>query len=107
MTTTTFTNAIANAVGTAEVVVFTAADKSIVIGCSVSNLKSTTIPFTIKMRRGSADTYVHKDKRIEAGEPFELMKGNKLVLNAGDKLIVSALVDSSLDVVFSILQGVS
>jgi hypothetical protein len=104
---TSFTNAIANAVGTTEQIVFTATDKAIIVGGSVSNLLSTTVPFTIKVRRGTTDTYVHKDKRIESGEPFELMKGNKLVLAAGDKLIVSSKVDSSLDVVFSILQGVS
>jgi hypothetical protein len=104
---TTFTNAIANGVGTTEVEVYTAPEKAIVIGCSVSNLLSTTVPFTIKTRRGSTDTYVHKNKRIEAGEPFELMKGNKLVLLPGDKLIVSAMVTTSIDVVFSILQGVS
>jgi hypothetical protein len=104
---TSFTNAIANAVGTTEQIVFTATDKAIIVGGSVSNLLSTTVPFTIKVRRGTTDTYVHKDKRIESGEPFELMKGNKLVLAAGDKLIVSSKVNSSLDVVFSILQGVS
>lgn len=104
---TTFTNAISRAVGTTETIVFTATDKSIVIGCSITNLLSTTVPFTIKVRRGSQDTYIHKDKRIESGEPFELMKGNKLVLATSDKLIVSSKVDSSLDVVFSILQGVS
>jgi hypothetical protein len=104
---TSFTNAIANAVGTTEQIVFTATDKSIVVGCSITNLLSTTVPITIKVRRGSTDTYVHKDKRVESGEPFELMKGNKLVLQASDKLIVSSKVDSSLDVVFSILQGVS
>lgn len=104
---TTFTNAIANGVGTTETIVYTATEKAIVIGCSISNLISSTVPFTIKTRRGSTDTYVHKDKRIEAGDPFELMKGNKLVLLAGDKLIVSSKVDASLDVVFSILQGVS
>jgi hypothetical protein len=104
---TTFTNAISRAVGTTETIVFTATDKSIVIGCSITNLLSTTVPFTIKVRRGSDDTYIHKDKRIESGEPFELMKGNKLVLATSDKLIVSSKVDSSLDVVFSILQGVS
>ena len=103
--TTTFTNAIANGVG--EVIVYTATEKAIVIGCSISNIISTTVPFTIKTRRGSTDTYVHKDKRIEAGDPFELMKGNKLVLLPGDKLVVSAKVATSLDVVFSILQGVS
>jgi hypothetical protein len=104
---TSFINAISRGVGTTEVEVFTAPDKSIVIGCSITNLLSTTVPITIKLRRSSTDTYIHKDKRIESGEPFELMKGNKLVLAVGDKLIVSSKVDSSLDVVFSILQGVS
>lgn len=103
---TTFTNAIANAVGLTETVVYTATEKAIVIGCSVNNLLSTTVPFTIKTRRNGVDTFVHKDKRVEAGEPFELMKGNKLVLLAGDSLVVSAKVAQSLDVVFSILQGV-
>ena len=104
---TSFTNAIANAVGTTEQIVFTATDKSIIVGCSITNLLSSTVPITIKVRRGVVDTYIHKDKRVESGEPFELMKGNKLVLATGDKLVVSAKVASSLDVVFSILQGVS
>jgi hypothetical protein len=103
---TIFTNAIRNSVGTTEVVAYTATEKAIVIGCSVSNLLSTTVPFTIKTRRGNVDTFVHKNKRIDAGDPFELMRGNKLVLLPGDSLVVSALVPQSLDVVFSILQGV-
>jgi hypothetical protein len=35
------------------------------------------------------------------------MQGNKLVLLTGDKLVVSAKVAASIDVMFSILQGVS
>ena len=104
---TAFVNAISRAVGTTEVIGFTATDKSIVIGCSLTNLTSGTVPVTLVLRRGSDNTYIQKDKRIEAGEPFELMKGNKLVLASGDKLVVSAKVDSSIDAVFSILQGVS
>ena len=104
---TSFINAIANSVGTTEQVVYTASGKAIVIGCSITNKLTTTVPMTIKLRRSGVDTYIHKDKRIESGEPFELMKGNKLVLASGDILVVSAAVDSSLDVVFSILQGVS
>ena len=104
---TVFVNAISRAVGTTEVISFTAPEKCIVIGGSINNLLSTTVPFTIKIRRGSQDTYIQKDKRIEAGDPFELSKGNKLVLATGDKLIVSAKVDSSIDAVFSILQGVA
>jgi hypothetical protein len=105
--TTTFTNAIANSVGTSDVEVYTAPSKSIVIGCSVSNLLSSTVPITIKTRRSSTDTFIYKDNRIEAGDPSALMQGNKLVLLPGDKLVVSAKVASSVDVVFSILQGVS
>jgi hypothetical protein len=104
---TVFVNAISRAVGTTPVVSFTAPEKCIVIGGSISNLLTTTVPFTLIIRRASEDTYIQKDKRIEAGEPFELSKGNKLVLAPGDSLVVSAKVDSSIDAVFSILQGVA
>jgi hypothetical protein len=104
---TVFVNAISRAVGTQEVISFTAPEKCIVIGGSINNLLSTTVPFTLKIRRGTDDTYIQKDKRIDAGEPYELSKGNKLVLATGDKLVISAKVASSIDAVFSILQGVS
>lgn len=104
---TTFVNAISRGVGTTEAVVFTAPEKSIVIGGSITNKLSTTVPFTLILRRGTDDTYVQKDRRVDANDPFELMKGNKLVLQTGDKIVVSAKVDSSIDAVFSILQGVS
>lgn len=104
---TSFTNATAKAVGITDVDVFTAIEKSIVIGGSIANLLSTTVPFTIKVRRGSEIIYVHKDKRIESGEPFELNKGNKLVLLPDDVLVVNSKLAASIDAVFSILQGVS
>lgn len=104
---TTFVNAISRGVGTTEAVVFTAPEKSIVIGGSITNKLSTTVPFTLVLRRGTDDTFIQKDRRVDANDPFELMKGNKLVLNTGDKLVVSSKVDSSIDAVFSILQGVS
>jgi len=104
---TTFVNATARGIGTQEVIVHTATEKSIIIGCSITNKLSTTVPVTIKVRNNTTDTYWTKEKRIEAGIPDELMKGNKLVLQAGEKLVVSALVDSSIDMVLSILQGVS
>lgn len=104
---TVFVNAISRAVGTTEVISFTAPEKSIVIGCNLTNLTSTTVPITLVLRRGANDTYIQREKRVEAGDPFELMKGNKLVLDAGDKLVVKAAVDNSIDAVFSILQGVA
>ena len=105
--TTTFVNASSRGVGTPEAVVFTAPEKSIVIGGSITNKLSTTVPFTLILRRGTDDTFIQKDRRVDANDPFELMKGNKLVLNTGDKLVVSSKVHSSIDAVFYILQGVS
>jgi hypothetical protein len=104
---TSFTNAIAASVGTQQVEVYTATQKSVVIGGSITNKLSTTVPVSIILRRTAVDFYVQKDRRVESNEPFELMKGNKLILNPGDKLVVSAKVDNSVDVVFSILQGVT
>jgi len=37
----------------------------------------------------------------------QIFKGNKLVLAAGDKLIISSGMAASIDAVFSILQGVA
>lgn len=104
---TIFTNAIANGVGTTDVEVYTAVEKSIVFGGSVSNLLSTTVPISIKTRRSSTDTYVYKNSRIEAGDPSAILQGNKIVLLPGDKLVVSSGVAASIDVFFSILQGVT
>jgi hypothetical protein len=104
---TSFTNATVASVGTQEIEVYTASQKSVVIGGSITNKLSTTVPVSIILRRTAGDFYVQKERRVESNEPFELMKGNKLILNPGDKLVVSAKVDNSVDVVFSILQGVT
>jgi hypothetical protein len=104
---TIFINAISNGVGTAEVINFTATDKSIIIGGNLSNLLTTSVPVNIILRRGTTDTYIHKNKRIEAGDAFDVFKGTKLVLASGDKLVISSGIASSIDAVFSILQGVA
>jgi hypothetical protein len=59
------------------------------------------------LRRGATDVYLHKGKRVEVGETFALDASRKTVLSTGDKLVVSADADTSVDIVFSILQGVS
>jgi hypothetical protein len=104
---TIFINTISNGVGTTEVISFTATDKSIIIGGNLSNLLTTSVPVNIILRRGTTDTYIQKNKRIEPGDAFDVLKGTKLVLAAGDKLVISSGMASSIDAVFSILQGVS
>lgn len=104
---TIFTNAISSSVGTTEVISFTATDKSMIIGGNITNLLTTSVPINIILRRGITDTYLQKNKRIEAGEAFDVLKGAKLVLVAGDKLVISSGMTASVDAVFSILQGVA
>jgi hypothetical protein len=104
---TIFINTISTNVGTTEVVAFTATEKSMLVGGTVVNLIGSTVPFNLKLRRGATDVYLHKGKRVEVGETFALDASRKTVLSTGDKLVVSADADTSVDIVFSILQGVS
>lgn len=104
---TSFINTISTAIGTSEVIAFTATEKSMLVGGTVVNLLGSTVPFNLKLRRGATDVYLHKGKRIEAGETFALDASRKTVLDVGDKLVVSADSDSAVDIVFSILKGVS
>lgn len=104
---TIFINTISSAVGTTEVIAFTATEKSMLVGGTVVNLLGSTVPFNLKLRRGSTDVYLHKGKRVATGETFALDESRKTVLAVGDKLVVSADAASAVDVVFSILQGVS
>ena len=104
---TSFINTISISVGTAEVIAFTGSEKSMLAGGTVVNLLGSTVPFNLKLRRGSTDVYLHKGKRIDSGETFALDASRKTVLAVGDKLVVSADADNAMDIVFSILQGVS
>lgn len=106
---TSFINATASNVGTAGSVVYTVPTglKAILIGCNVANKTGGTLPISLILRNTGGDTYISSNKRIGNGENDELMKGNKLVLSAGDAIVAVSGLDNSFDVVASILLGVS
>jgi hypothetical protein len=104
---TTFISIPSKNVGTTEVISFTATEKSILIGGNIVSLKTTSVPFSLILRRGTDNIYIYKSKRIETGEGLELSKGGKLVLEVGDKLVISAGADNGIDAIFSILKGVT
>jgi hypothetical protein len=103
----TFSSIIVNNIGTAEVIAYTALSKTIIIGCSLANKLTSTVPGSIWIRRSAVDSYVIKDTRIDTGAAYELNKGNKLVLGVGDSVIASAAIDNSMDLTLSILSGVN
>jgi hypothetical protein len=106
---TSFINSTTSSVGTTEVLIYTApvGEKAILIGCNIANILNSTIPFDLYVKKGVNSFYVVKSHRVLTGENVEVMKGNKIVLDSEDKVYVKAEVDNSIDVILSILSGVT
>lgn len=102
-----FTNATAAGVGITEVTIYTAAAKAILVGCNAANTVDTTLPFTLSLKRGASITHIAKSKRVAAGDSYEVMKGNKIVILPGDSIVATAGEDASFDVILSLLEGVA
>jgi len=102
-----FANVSATGVGTTPVTLYTATEKTVVIGCNASNVTNQIVPVSIILNDGANDIYIKKNFRIENGFNDEVMKGNKIVLEIGDSLKASASIDSSVDIVLSLLTGVN
>lgn len=101
-----FINVTASNIGKAEVEVYEAVTKSILIGGNLANRKSTTVPVSVMIRKGTNDFFIAKDKKVDANDNRELFSG-KIVLNAGDKIFSVSKVDASIDLTLSILTGVN
>jgi len=106
---TSFINAVARNVGTADAVVYTVpvGSKAILIGCNIANKTGGILPVSLILRKAGNDAYIVRDIRIGNGENVEVMRGNKLVLAAGDQIIAKTALDDAFDVIASILLGVS
>jgi hypothetical protein len=102
-----FSNVSATGIGTTPSTIFTATEKTVVIGCNMSNVINQIVPVSLIFNDGSNDVYIKKNFRIENGFSDEIMKGNKIVLDVGDSIKASAAIDSSVDVVLSLLTGVN
>jgi hypothetical protein len=85
-------------VGDTDVVVFTAASATVLIGLFATNVTKTSLPLSLKVE----DTHIAKNKRIAAGDSYEAVQG-KIVLNAGDRVIARGAAPSSFDVRASVM----
>lgn len=83
-----------------------AATTTIVIGFSISNLKTSVVEVTAKMTDASASRTVNllKDVPIAAGAALEIMGGNKLILEASDVIIIACDTINGFDAVLSIVE---
>ena len=76
----------------------------IMIGCMVSNIKTTSVEATVSIRNAATVTRLVKSLSIPAGDSIEVVQG-KVVMEAGDDIEVSANSASALDCVVSVLKN--
>jgi hypothetical protein len=78
----------------------------VVLLCQVANIGSTTEDIELIHRRSSTDTELVKNFPISGNDTANLLSG-KLVLESGDKLVLSGSNGSNLKFVASILESLN
>ena len=104
-----FKNATGDSIGTAGLDIYTVPSglKSIVIGCTVTNITGASLPVEVKLIKAD-NTVIHisKSERVLGGTTHDFLSGKKLVLDAGEKINVASKTANSLDCVVSVLEDV-
>jgi hypothetical protein len=75
----------------------------VVLLAQVANVGATSEDVTLVHRRSSTDTRILKQYPISANDTANLLSG-KLVLESGDKLVLSGSDDTNLEFIASILE---
>jgi len=92
-------------VDTSPTVVYTApvGYTGVVLLAQVANVGATSEDVTFTHRRSSTDTRLLKEYPISAGDTANLLAG-KLVLESGDRLVLSGSDNTNLEFIASILE---
>ena len=103
----TFKSFTSGSIGTTLTDVYTcpASTTTIILGASIANIHSNPIGGSIKLaKNGGDDVFIVKQAPVPVGSTVEVMSGNKVVLEASDKLQFQSDASSSLDSILSILE---
>jgi hypothetical protein len=101
----TFKNYATAGVGTSPSTILTASANTTVIGYSIANVTSNTITASVIVTVSGTDCYLIKDAVVPAGGALVPVGGDqKLVLETGDAIKVSANTNASADVIMSVLE---
>lgn len=104
----TFINRISGSIGTSEQTVYTAGTgiTTTLIGVSVASRVQTNILVDVRVTKtGGASAYLCTGSLVTPGSNVILVGGDqKVVLTAGDSVLVKSSVDLSADVVLSALE---
>jgi hypothetical protein len=104
-----FKNSVTGSIGTTGVIVYQAPalTTTTIIGVNIANVVSQNISVSVTLRDSSANktVYLVKDALIVQGSSTILVGGEqKVVMEAGDYLTVTASVATSADVIVSVLE---
>ena len=96
---------VTSVVSTTPTIVYTApvGYTGVVLLAQVANIGTETEEITFVHRRSSTDTRMMKNYPISANDTLHLLSG-KLVLESGDKLVISGSNDTNLEFLASILE---
>lgn len=107
-----FKSAVANAIGTTPIAVFTtgANSKSILIELDVANISDDTVMVSVGIGTGSSiSTHIIKNAVIPTGDSLQVVAGQKIVLDGSvtpQKVFVVSNAAASVDCICSLLDGV-
>ena len=86
------------------------ATTTVIIGLTIANIKGASVTADAKIisdtndSETNADVYIAKDIPLPAGSSVEVMAGNKIVLQATDKIQVKGSVADAVDATLSIME---
>lgn len=102
----TFKRAVLANIDAALVNVYTvpASTTTVIIGCTLANISSSSITASVQLSTSGDDTYIVKDIPIPTGSSVEVMAGNKIVMETTDILKVSGSATDSVDATLSIME---
>ena len=104
----TFKNALSRNVGTSAVQVYAApaSKNSICIELDVCNTTNGGVTVDAYITKGGLNYYIIKNAPVPVGGSLQVIAGQKIVLSDADSLNVLSSVNSSLDIIASILEDV-
>lgn len=103
----TLTKAIAEAVGTTAVDVYTvpSGTDSHIVSCRLANTTGSIVPASVYVESGGDTVYIVKNLRINNGESVNVVEDGKIILSAGDVLYVQAATASAVDCIVSVMES--
>ena len=101
----TFQKALKAGVSTSLVDIYSAGNKTVVIGLTLSNTSGGSINASVQFKPVSGDApYLVKNIPIPTGSSVEIMGGNKIVMDDTDKLKAISSAATSLDTIVSYME---